>query len=363
MTSNSPSRLLSLDAFRGATMLLMVLVNNPGSGKDAYAPLRHAQWNGWTLTDTIFPSFVWIVGVAITLSLGRRLETGKPRASLIMPVLRRAAILFAIGLFIYLFPSFDFPHMRVLGVLQRIAICYAIASVVFLYTGVRGQILFIIGLFASYAALMTFAIVPGYGSGAWDIEHNFAHYVDSIALGAHNFQWTQTWDPEGIISTLPSIATALLGVLAGQILRLRTSLMERIVPLMVTGSLLVFAALASSHWMPINKKLWTVSFVLLMAGLDFVAFGIALWLVDVRGHKQIAQPLIIVGMNALVVYVASELLPPLLDFGSISGRFYKAVLVPIVSPANASLLYALIYTSLMFALAYVMYRRCWFVKL
>src|ERR1039457_2926364 len=217
-------RLVSLDAFRGATIALMVLVNNAGSGRDSYRQLEHAAWHGWTITDTVFPSFLWIVGVAITLSLGKRLAAGIPKSRLIVQIARRAAVLFVFGLAVYAFPNFNLGTQRILGVLQRIAICYLIVSVIYLFTRVRGQILWIVGLFAAYWMMMTLIPVPGYGPGRLDVEGNFAHYIDRLVLGAHNYANTRTWDPEGVVSTLPAIATALFGVLAGQILRLRRGL-------------------------------------------------------------------------------------------------------------------------------------------
>ena len=212
-------RLVSLDAFRGATMAFMILVNNPGDGRHSYWPLQHAEWNGWTPTDVVFPSFLWIVGVAITLSLGRRLARGDSRSELLRQAVRRAAILFVLGVLVYAYPAFNLGTQRILGVLQRIAICYLAASAIYLFTRVRGQIVWIVSLMAAYWLLMAFAPVPGYGAGRLDVEGNFAHYIDRIVLGSHNYRHTRTWDPEGIVSTLPAIATCLLGVLAGHIVR------------------------------------------------------------------------------------------------------------------------------------------------
>src|SRR5215472_12932733 len=163
----STQRMVSLDAFRGVVMAFMIMVNNNGSERDAYAQMRHSAWNGWTLTDTVFPSFVWIVGVAITLSLGKRLAAGVPRPRLLMIALRRAAILFLLGVAVYAFPHFDLSTQRILGVLQRIAICYLAASAIYLWCGVRGQIAWVVGLLAAYWLVMTFAPVPGLGSGRW----------------------------------------------------------------------------------------------------------------------------------------------------------------------------------------------------
>ena len=370
-SKTSLSRLVALDAFRGAIIALMVVVNDPGSGRDAYGPLQHAQWNGWTITDVVFPSFLWIIGVAITLSLAKRMEAGVPRGQLFGQVLRRGAILFALGLLVYLFPSFDFSTMRVLGVLQRLAICYVIASAIYLTTGIRGQVVWIVSLLASYWLLMTLVPVPGCGTGRLDVDCNLAHYVDRIVLGRHNYHSTKTWDPEGIVSTLPSIATALLGIMAGHILRLKRDLSERTTWMFFAGSLLLSAGLICDIWLPINKKLWTSSFALFMAGLDFILLAMSVWWIDGMGRQRSVRPLIVMGMNAIAIYMAAEILD--ITLGSVhlqSGGagislhtwLYQNLFAPIASPANASLLYSLVYVGLMFLLAYWMYRRHWFVR-
>ncbi len=353
-------RLVSLDAFRGAVMAFMIMVNNNGSERDAYAQLRHAEWHGWTLTDTVFPSFVWIVGVSITLSLGKRLAAGVPRGQLLLAALRRAAILFTLGMAVYAFPHFDPSTQRILGVLQRIAICYLIASAIYLWCGVRGQIAWLAGLLAAYWLLMTFAPVPGFGSGRLDVEGNFAHYVDRMVLGAHNYRHTHDWDPEGIVSTLPAIATALFGVLAGRVLQLRRSLAERTTWMFLTGALLVAAAWALSFTMPINKKLWTDSFCLFMAGLDFTACAVCIWVIDGLGWKRALQPAVIMGMNPIAIYLASEFGAELIE--GVQPRIYRTVFVPLASPANASLLYSLAFMGVMFLIAYFMHRQRWFLR-
>jgi predicted acyltransferase len=360
-------RLVSLDAFRGATMALMVLVNTPGDGDHTYAPLQHSQWNGWTITDVVFPSFLWIVGLAITLSLSNRLAAGIPRSRLLSQIFRRAAILYVLGLLIYAFPHFDLSTQRLMGVLQRIAICYLIASCIFLYTGVRGQILWIAGLLAGYWMMMTLIPVPGFGAGRLDVDGNFAHYIDRIVIGRHNYRSTKTWDPEGIISTLPSIATALFGIMAGHILRLKRDLAERTTWMFLIGNLLLAAGLICNIWLPINKKLWTSSFSLFMAGLDFVILAICIWLIDRQGYRRLTRPFVILGMNAITIYMISELLEELLTNipvgdGSLRDWIYEHLFAPLASPVNASLLYAVAYTLLMFAIAYGMYRRKWFIK-
>jgi predicted acyltransferase len=352
-------RLVSLDVFRGATMALMVLVNNSGDGSHTYGPLQHADWNGWTLTDTVFPAFLWIVGVTMTLTLNRRLEAGIPRPRLFAQIFRRAIILYLLGLAVYAWPL-DLSTQRWLGVLQRIAICYLIASAIYLTTGVRGQIVWIASLLSAYWLIMKLAPVPGYGAGHLDVERNFAHYIDGLVLGRHNYAGTKTWDPEGIVSTLPAIATTLFGVMAGHLLRLKRELSERTTWLFLAGNALIAMGLICNTWLPINKKLWTSSFSLFMAGLDFVVFAICLWLVDGVGIKRAVKPLVVIGMNAITVYMISELLDVALSATGLRSRLFQAIFVPLASPFNASLLYAIAYTLLMWLIAYGMYRRGWF---
>jgi predicted acyltransferase len=345
-------RLLSLDAFRGLTIALMVLVNTAGGLPSAYGPLGHAQWDGWTLTDTVFPSFVWIVGLSLTLS--RKCTAGA--------VLRRGLIIYLLGLFLYMFPKFDLQTARLLGVLQRIAICYVAASFIYMKTAWRGQVAWIIGLMAAYWMLMTMVPVPGYGPGRLDVEGNLAHYVDRVVLGSHNYAHTKTWDPEGIVSTLPAVATALFGVLAANLLRLKRTLAERTAWMYLAGVSLIALGLICDQWLPINKKLWTDSFALFMAGLDFVVFGSILWLVDGVGIRGWARPFVILGRNAIAVYMASEPGETILAELGVRDAVYRNVFAAVLDPKNASLGYALSYVFLMFLIAWVLHRKGMFIR-
>jgi len=358
----APARLVALDAFRGLTIAFMILVNDAGDGRNVYAPLQHSQWNGWTPTDVIFPSFLWIAGVSLTLSFSKRLAAGISRQTLFMQTLRRAAIIYALGLVVYAAPQFNLSTQRLLGVLQRIAICYLAAAAIYLTTRLRGQILWITGLLSSYWLLMAFAPVPGYGHGRLDVEGNFAHYIDRIVLGAHNYRSTKTWDPEGIVSTLPAIATTLLGILCGHLLRWKKSLNERVAGMALAGVALIAAGFVCNIWLPINKKLWTTSFSLFMAGLDFTLFAAFLFLVDGRGYKRPMKPFVVFGMNSITVYMISELLDELLGQTGLHKTIYRSIFAPIASPVNASLLWALAYTGLLFLIAWIMYKRRWIVK-
>ncbi len=368
--SNPSERLVSLDAFRGLTMALMVVVNTAGS--DAiYHQFKHADWNGWTIADTIFPSFVWIVGVAISLVLGRKIESGVPRSRLLRQAARRALVLYVLGLIVYVAPRYDLSTQRLLGVLQRIAICYLIATAIYLYTGFRTQILLTVGLLAAYWMLLVFGTVPQYGTGNLSVEGNLEHYVDRIVLGAHNYAQTKTWDPEGILSTIPAIATALFGVLGGYLLRWQRQLAEKVTWFLVIGNLLLSVGLVCDIWMPINKHIWTSSFAIFMAGLDFVVFGMMLWFVDGCGYKRPVRPLAIMGMNAITVYMVSELFAEFLgDFRlatsagkrSVQELIYRAAFLNFFSDSTAALLYGIAFMLLMYAVAYGLYRRRWFLR-
>jgi predicted acyltransferase len=362
-----PGRVVSLDAFRGAVIALMVLVNDPGDGHHVYTQLEHAAWNGWTATDVVFPSFLWIAGMALTLSLSKRLQAGISSGALLRQAARRAAILFALGLMVYAAPDFSLATQRVLGVLQRIAICYLAAVAIYITTGIRWQIVWIAGLLIAYWLLMGLIPVPGYGAGRLDVDGNFAHYVDRMVLGAHNYHSTKTWDPEGIVSTLPALATTLFGVLAGHLLRARRALEKRAMLMLLAGAVLLAAGLVSNAWLPINKKLWTTSFALFMAGLDFVLFACFLWLIDGRGYKKAVTPLVIMGLNPIMIYMIAGLLDQVLAMSGWRHAIYRAVFTPAssllnASPESVSLLWALAYTGLMFGVAWIMYRRGWVVR-
>ncbi len=364
-------RLVSLDVFRGATIAGMILVNDPGSWKAIYPPLEHAEWNGWTPTDLVFPFFLWIVGVAMTLSFAKRVERGDDRGKLFLHTLRRSAIIFALGLFLNAFPYFHLATVRIPGVLQRIAVCYLVAAAIFLLTTWRGQIAWILGLLAGYWMLMMLVPVPGYGAGFLGKEGNFAQYIDSLILNGHMWGQTRVWDPEGIVSTLPAIATTLFGILTGHLLRSSKSGSEKAAWMFCSGNVLLFVGLVMNWWLPINKNLWTSTFSVFMAGMAMIIFAICYWLVDIQGYRKLTRPFEFFGMNAIAIYVLSGVLARLLDVihvsggaepQSLGGYLFEHLVEPLASPVNASLLWALLYVALFGVVAWFMYRRKWFVK-
>lgn len=372
MVVPAQSRLVSLDAFRGFTIAAMLLVNNPGRWSAVYPQLEHAEWHGWTFTDTIFPFFLWITGLALTLSFAKRLERGDTRGKLMVHVLRRSALIFLVGLLLNGFPYYRLDRIRIPGVLQRIAVCYLFAAAIFLFLGLRGCMAAIVVLLTSYWVLMMLAPVPGLGPGHFEKGANFANYVDGVFLQGHMWSQTKTWDPEGIVSTLPSIATALFGVLAGYLVRAEWTPAERTAWLLLTGNSLVALAHMLSVWMPFNKSLWTAPYTILMAGLASITFAFWYWIVDVHGRRRWVSPFVIFGMNAIIVYALSGVVARLLGiisvrrgtgWVSLGTLVYDNVFAPLASPVNASLLYAIAHVLLLYAIAFLMHRRGWFVRL
>jgi predicted acyltransferase len=411
VSTPATGRLMSLDVFRGVTIASMILVNNPGSS-DIYPPLEHAKWHGWTFTDTVFPFFLWIVGVAIPLSVSCRLEQGQSRRQLFLHALRRAAIIFGLGLFLASFAFFidgsmgrlgfsDWLHnylttVRIPGVLQRIAICYLIAMAIFLRTEVRGLVGWTVGLLAVYWLVMAFAPFPvnvhgetRWISGVLEKGDNFSAYMDSLVfngpiIGTHVWKGTKTWDPEGTVSTLPAIATCVFGILAGQLLRSQRTAAEKTAWLTVGGALLMWLGSIMDFWLPINKALWTSSYSVFMAGLAMICLGVYYWFIDVQGWRRFVKPFAIYGMNAITVFVLAGVIGRLsfeikiaaADGKSVSLKtwLFEKLFAPfaspdtapcfgfLASPRNASLLWALMYVALLYLVAWGMYRKKWFVK-
>lgn len=375
------NRLVSLDAFRGATIAAMLLVNNPGSWSHVYAPLLHARWHGWTPTDLIFPAFLWMVGVSMTLSTARRVEAGADRVALLRHAGQRAAIIFGLGLFLNAFPfgllpgsDFSFAALRWPGVLQRIALCYLAASVIFLGCKPRGQALWAAGLLLGYWALLSFVPVPGHGAGVLEPTGSLAWWIDSHLLAGHTWSGAPApgFDPEGLLSTLPAIGNVLCGTLAGYLLRAAPNGARASGNLAGCGVALIALGVAWGAVFPINKNLWTSSFVLLTSGWAMVGFGAFHWLIDVRGWRAWAQPFVWYGMNALALFVLAGLAGRLLYVVSWTGAdgakvtlksaLYSTLYTSWLGPMHASLAFAVTFVLAFLALAWAMWRRKWFIK-
>lgn len=356
------TRLVSLDVFRGITMAAMVIVNNPGDWDHVYAPLLHAPWHGWTPTDLIFPFFLFIVGVAITLSR-RSASTGS--------VLKRAAIIFGVGLFLSGFPRFDLASWRIPGVLQRIAVCYAAAALV--YARSRRPALIAAAaaaLMLGYWAVLMLLPVPGGNAGDLSAEGNLGAVIDRALMAGH--LWKPRWDPEGLLSTLPAIATTLLGILAGLWIGRGAPSARTAAMLALAGTAAIAAGLIWDAVFPINKNLWTSSYVMFSGGAAALFLALCYWTIDVKGLRGWATPFVILGVNALALYVLSSLLASTLgavevrpDAGAavpLQPWIFRNVFAPLASPKNASLLYALANLAVLFVILLWMYRRRVFLR-
>lgn len=381
MTDLPSKRLASLDVFRGATIAGMMLVNNPGDWGHIYPPFKHAAWHGWTYTDTIFPFFLWIVGVAMTFSFAKRVERGDDKTKIALHVLQRSAIIFALGLFLSGFPfglafghNFSWSTIRIPGVLQRIAVCYLVVGLLFLKTNLRQQLWITGALLAVYWLAVKLIPVPGYGAGVLEPTGNLCWYIDSTLLAGHTWSGAPVpgFDPEGIFSTIPAIATTFFGALTGHLLRSEKSQEEKTARLFVYGSLLLFAGSIMDYFLPINKNLWTSSYSVFMAGLAMVCLGVCYWLIDVKGHRRWTKWLEIYGQNAITMFVLAGLFGRLTTIMKVEGPegapislkawYYKAFFVPVGDPMIASFLHSLMYVVLLYLIAYVMYRKNWIIK-
>jgi predicted acyltransferase len=371
--STPAGRLVSLDIFRGFVIGFMILVNDPGDGPSSYWPLKHAEWNGWTPTDLVFPFFVFIVGVAMAFSFSSRLGRGEPRFQLLRHVLWRGAVLFALGVLLNgLGARYHLDHWRIYGVLQRIAICYVITAALELWVGWRAQLAVAVACLATYWILMRYVPVPGFGIPTRDIplldpDRNLAAWLDRKLLMGHLYEHTR--DPEGVISTIPAIATSLLGLLTGRWLRSSRAPSVKTLAMIGAGAAAVVMGKIMDLWFPINKKLWTSSYVVFTAGLALLCLALCYWVVDVRQKRGAwTKPILVFGMNAIAAYFFSEILAIALNGIRVGGNsllthIFDSVFAPLASPANASLLYALVYVVLCWMAMALLYRKGIFLKI
>lgn len=391
-TSAVRERLLSLDIFRGLTVAGMLLVNDPGSWSSIFPPLEHAEWHGWTPTDLIFPFFLFIVGITTHLSLSARRARGDDEGAIVRQILRRGAIIYLLGFLMALFPFYQWgpiegnpdpsvldriihrlQHVRILGVLARIAIVYVIAALLTLRTNLKQQVIIVAVLLFGYWFLMTVLPVPGEGTIGALLLHeksrNLAAYVDRLILGTNHI-WTGsvTYDPEGILSTIPAIGTAILGVIAGRWIAMSTRpLIERIAGLFAGGALVMVLGSMWNWVFPINKNLWTSSYVLFTAGMATVVLATVMWLVEHYNVRWWTKPFVIFGVNPIVAFVGSGVMARLIytlwkvDYDgksqSIQSVIHQVLFLSWLPPRLASLAFAVTFVLFWLGILTVMYRR------
>jgi predicted acyltransferase len=382
-----PKRLLSIDLLRGLTIGFMILVNDNGSD-GAYWPLKHAAWNGFTPTDLVFPTFLFLVGVSTVLSTAKRLAARESRQSLFLHVLRRSVILFLLGMVVNSFPFFHLATMRFYGVLPRIALCYLIVATFYIFfPGWRSKVAALVAALVGYWILMRFVPVPGFGVPTHEIplldrDANLTAWLDrQIFSSAHLYERTR--DPEGLLSTIPALGTTLMGLLTGLWLQTSRSLAAKTRWIGIAGATSVALGVLWNLSFPINKKLWTSSYVLLAGGLSLLLLTFFLYVSDLRsaGKPDPASTkppkrhfafvaLLVFGTNAIFAYVLSEVLATTLGIFELEGGenlqqgIYRACHRLIPDVAFASLIYSLGYVSICWLIVYLLlYRRRVFIKI
>lgn len=372
-------RLLSLDVFRGITIMGMILVNNPGTWNAIYPQLEHAKWHGCTFTDLIFPFFLFIVGVAISYSLTKRKEQGGSMKALYLNILRRAIILFVLGLILAGFPfglafghEFSWSTLRIPGVLQRIAIVYMVSAFLFLLTSTKFQYWFTVFILLLYAAIMSFIPVPGIGYANFEPTTNLSAWLDRLILGSHIWSGSKFWDPEGILSTIPAVGSAMLGIFTGNLLRSQKDSATKTVYLYIASSVLMLAGWIWSFWFPLNKNIWTSSYVLWTAGLALNFLAFCYWFVDVKKITWWIKPFQVYGMNAITVFFLSGIVGRIMymvkwtdangNIVTIKSYLFDNFFLSWLDPINASLAWAIVYILVWLGLMWILYAKKIFIK-
>ncbi|HEV2644199.1 MAG TPA: DUF5009 domain-containing protein [Candidatus Elarobacter sp.] len=380
MERAAPTRLLSLDVFRGLTIAGMLLVNNPGSWGAIYPPLEHAEWNGWTPTDLIFPFFLFIVGVTTHLSLTARRSRGASDGDITRQILRRGAIIVLLGWLMAAFPYYPLTRiteMRFPGVLPRIGVCYILGALLTMRTTLKQQLIILAVLLYGYWFLQTLVPVPGqHEIGALLLSRpdaSLSAWLDRTLLTqTHLWVQSKTWDPEGILSTIPAVGTVILGVFTGRWLtRNDVPLAERLNALFTAGAIAMMVGLMWNWSFPINKNLWTSSYVLFTAGMGAVALAACVWLVDVRDVRWWTRPFVIFGTNPILAFVGSGVLARMIyslikvPYGGKRVSLVEAIyqsFATVLAPRDASLAFAVCIVLFWLAILTVLYRRKIFLK-
>jgi predicted acyltransferase len=361
-------RVISVDFLRGLTVAFMIFVNSPGSWDYVFPWFAHSKWNGCTPTDLVFPFFLFIVGLSVCLSLSP--VKSKPiTASLIIKIIKRAAILFLIGVLLNGFPYYHLDTLRIPGVLQRIAIVFLVCAFVFLYTSTRFQIGLILALLLGYWGIMTCIPVPGTGMSTLEPGTNLAAWVDHVVLNNHVWAQTKPWDPEGVLSTLPSIASGLIGLITGTLMRVSEDEQRKTIRLFIAANLLLLLGVVWNEFFPLNKSLWTSSYVLFTSGIALHGLALSYWTIDVLNYKAFTKPFIVFGSNAITAYIISEIveaclyLIPVSHDVSVKSWLYNHLYASWLDPYLASHMMSLTFVLLVYAPVYWLYKKRIFIKI
>lgn len=383
---HKPRRLLSLDVLRGLTIAFMIIVNNQ-TGPAPFHPLTHARWNGFTPTDLVFPTFLFLVGISTVLSIAAREGKGASRKTLFFHALRRAAVLFVFGFVVNNFPFFHLSTARYYGVLPRIAICYIVVATLYLVSrGWKDKAAIAIACLIGYWILMRYFPVPGFGVPTRDIPINDMNANLTAWLDRHIFSaahlYEKVRDPEGLLSTIPAVATALMGVLTAIWLRTRRATEQKSVAIAIAGAICVCAGTLWNITFPINKKLWTSSFTLFAGGWSLLLLALAIYLVDIKRfgraeisradapeHPTVYKPLLVLGTNSILAYMVSELGDSILHNihpspgDTLKKLLFRSIYAVIPHAGLAALTYSILFVGVCWLIVYPFYRKRIFLKI
>lgn len=353
-------RLMSLDAFRGFTVAAMIVVNTPATEEYVFAPLRHAAWNGFTPTDAVFPFFIFAMGISLTLSYGKLKAKGAQTGQVLFKTAKRALLIFLIGVLLGLFPEFDFSEIRIPGVLQRIAIVFFCCALLFWYTSWKQQAILAGCLLLAYWLAMVCIPVPDLGTGVLEPGKNLAAWIDSLLIPGK--MWQGTWDPEGILSTVPAVASGIAGMLVGHLLANPSLAPERKVSWLYLAGIASFILGSAWGWIfPINKNLWTSSYVLYTSGLAAMIFASLFFIIEILGKGNWAKPGVVFGSNAITAYAIGGILPGLL-YG-VNEWYTRTLVNTSAHPEWLSVLWAIFICVVCYFLVYLLYRKKIFIKI
>ena len=361
-TATTSNRLISLDVFRGITIAAMILVNFPGSWKVGYEPLEHAPWEGTTPADYIFPFFIFIVGISITLSFSKLLKEGQPKGQIFKKILWRTLKIFAIGVALKILPTFDFSRIELPGVLQRIALVFFACALLFVYTDWKTQIGIGVVILIFYCVTMFYIPVPNFGAGILEPGKNLANWLDGMVIPSSLLN-KKGYDSEGFYSTFPAIVSGISGLLAGKILLTNNNTERKVILFFVIGTILVLCGTTWGYTFPVIKKIWTSSYVLLTSGWAFLSFALFIWLIDLNKFTTGTKPFIVFGSNAIAIYVLADVFETFFIKTNLRDNAFAGMVHLGIYDKTASLIWACFSVLVCYLAAQLLYSRKIFIKL